>query len=63
MMRYTATLSTLRVDVASRDGAEAIARELPNNRWGYPLLAKAVLCSQGTCAHRLPGSSGFHVTA
>ncbi len=32
MLRYTATLNTLRVDVSSREGAEAIARELPNNR-------------------------------
>ncbi len=31
MLRYTACLNTLRVDVAGRDGAEAIARELP--RW------------------------------
>ncbi len=32
MLRYTATLNTLRVDVSSKEGAEAIARELPNNR-------------------------------
>lgn len=32
MLRYTATLNTLRVDVATREGGEAIARELPNNR-------------------------------
>ena len=32
MLRYTATLNTLRVDVASRDCAETVARELPNNR-------------------------------
>ena len=32
MLRYSATLNTLRVDVASRDCAEIVARELPNNR-------------------------------
>ena len=32
MLRYTATLNTLRVDVAAREGAEIVARELPNNR-------------------------------
>lgn len=32
MLRYTASLNTLRIDVAGRDGAEAIARELPSNR-------------------------------
>ncbi|GAX84010.1 hypothetical protein CEUSTIGMA_g11435.t1 [Chlamydomonas eustigma] len=32
MLRYTATLNTLRVDVASRECAEMVARELPNNR-------------------------------
>lgn len=31
MLRYTASVSTLRFDVLSREGAEAIARELPNN--------------------------------
>jgi hypothetical protein len=31
-MRYTTSINTLLVEVASRDGAEAIARELPNNR-------------------------------
>lgn len=32
MLRYTATLNTLRIDVAAREGAEIVARELPNNR-------------------------------
>jgi len=32
MLRNTAVLRTLRVDVAGRDGAELIARELPSNR-------------------------------
>ncbi|GFH10230.1 uncharacterized protein HaLaN_05506 [Haematococcus lacustris] len=32
MLRYTATLQSLFVDVESVEGAEAIARELPNNR-------------------------------
>ena len=32
MLRSSGMLSTLRVDVASREGAEAIARELPGNR-------------------------------
>jgi hypothetical protein len=32
MLRYTATLNTLRVDVASGECAETVARELPNNR-------------------------------
>lgn len=32
LLRYTAVLNTLRVDVAAREGAEIVARELPNNR-------------------------------
>lgn len=32
LLRYTNTLNTLRVDVSSTEGAEAIARDLPNNR-------------------------------
>ncbi|KXZ53105.1 hypothetical protein GPECTOR_8g95 [Gonium pectorale] len=32
LLRYTTSLTTLRVDVASADGAEAIARDLPSNR-------------------------------
>ena len=32
MLRYTATLNTLRVDVGSREAAELVAKELPNNR-------------------------------
>ncbi|GLC43095.1 hypothetical protein PLESTB_000863700 [Pleodorina starrii] len=32
LLRYTTSLNTLRVDVASAEGAEAIARDLPSNR-------------------------------
>ena len=32
MLRYSASLSKLRVDVTSRDCAEIVSRELPNNR-------------------------------
>lgn len=32
LLRYTTSLNTLRVDVASAEGAEAIARDLPANR-------------------------------
>lgn len=32
LLRYTTSLTTLRVDVASREGAEMIARDLPHNR-------------------------------
>lgn len=32
LLRYTTSLTTLRVDVAAPEGAEAIARDLPANR-------------------------------
>eukprot|EP00983_Pelagomonas_calceolata_P089269 1157298-Pelagomonas_calceolata.AAC.16 len=52
MLRYTACLNTLRVDVAGRDGAEAIARELPRCDEGRVWRKK----DKGRVQRPLPGS-------
>lgn len=57
MLRYTATLNTLRVDVANREGAEAIARELPNNRSLMhvsfnPVSLPFPVCRVAPCNHK-----------